>query len=245
MHYKNIIKTLLIILLFFLVSNSYSFHVPKDQENIRIIVKENSTTKYLLFLLNNEPETRTIEISCIGDCNIINLSWTKREIPQYYYAFLPIEINAPEGLSTYYIELFGNGKKLNSLTIETTKDQIEIMRLYSIAEKIEEMKEMENRIINIINENTEELKMRINESTSKTKEEFQKEVSEKIEEIKEKIKTEIGTGYAIVTSSEKAILFVFGFLSGLIIMYIFKEFIKEDKNAYLQVKQTSNQSIKR
>jgi hypothetical protein len=239
----GILFTLLFILL--IVSNSYSFQVPKDQEDIRIVVKENSTTKYLLFLINNEPETRSIEITCIGDCNIINLSWTKKEIPQYYYAFLPIEINAPEGLSTYYIELFGNGKKLNTITIETTKDQKEIMKLYYIAEKSEDIEEIKKMIINIINETTEELKRSINESANKTKEEFQKEVSEKIEEVKEKIKTEIGTGYAIATSSEKAILFIFGFLCGLIVMYVFKELRKKEENLYLKARQSENQSIKR
>jgi len=249
MPYKNL-KKALIVLFLFLISSSYSFQVPKDQENIKIILKENSTTKYLLFLINNEGEARSIEISCIGDCDIINLSWTKKEIPQYYYAFLPIEINVPQGLSTYYIELFGNGKKLNSITIETTKDQKEIVKLYSIAEKSEEVKEIEKRIINIINENTEELKRKINESASKTKEEFQKEFSEKIEEMKEKIKTEIGTGYAILNTSEKVVLFIFGLFSGLIIMYIFNELIKKEKKekylyTALQSKQTENQSIKR
>ncbi|MBU5678319.1 MAG: hypothetical protein QXJ96_02685 [Candidatus Aenigmatarchaeota archaeon] len=217
---KTLVPIYFLVFTIILATISKAFLVHSEQSYVKIIIPENSSTKYLLFIINDEIDAKVINLSCRGDCEILTLGWNIKEIPPYYYSILPINITVPSGIATYYFEIWGNEKPLSKIIVETTLPQATILDLISTTQKIKELEKLENRIYEIVNESTKDIIERINESSTKTKKDIEEELKTKLEEMKEKIKSEIGTGYAIANTSEKSILFIFGLICGALIIYL-------------------------
>ncbi|MEM7826739.1 MAG: hypothetical protein QXQ40_00765 [Candidatus Aenigmatarchaeota archaeon] len=212
----------LIIIILLALPSAYAFQVPQAQKNVKIILNENTETEYVFFIINDEGTTRTIEITCRGDCNIIKLDWIRREIPQYYYSLLPVTITVPSGIRAYNIELLANEKLLAKLLIETTITQSEIKELQTMATAGKEIEAIEINMINRIEQLEAELKSIINSTRENISTDVLsnlQELNKSIEEIAKEQKS-IATGSSIATSSSFAIIFVLGLLLGMGIIFV-------------------------
>jgi len=223
-------KKYFLFFLFLLLPMSHAFEVPAAQQNVEMILIENTTGQYMFVILNNEDSAKTADITCSGDCGIINLGETSVQIPQHYYAFLPVSVSVPPGLNSYGIELMANGDILTTMTIKTTLAQSEIKELRILANTSDEIKRLETNIFEKLKSLENEFEITLNE----TKENMSASVLNKFYIIESGISNltreqkSLATGAAISTTSKTAGIFVLGIIAGMIIIYVIfnKEKIK-------------------